>query len=52
MELERNKRVDATRALKNSETNISKVRDELKEMTRAKDSAKAGLASAKKQAED
>ena len=51
MELERNKRVDVTWTLKNSEVDLAKAREELKEMTRARDSAKSGLASAQKQAE-
>ena len=46
LELEHNKRVDAAWTLKNSETDLSKAREELKEMTRARDSAKSGLASA------
>ena len=52
MELERNKRVDAMRTLKNSEANLSKAREDLKEMTRAKDSAEIGLVGAQKQVED
>ena len=44
--------MDATRTLKNSEADLLKVRENLKEATRAKDSAKAGLAGAQKQAED
>ena len=52
MELERDKRLDATRTLKNSETDLLKAREELKEMTRARDIAEAGLAGAQKQAED
>ena len=51
LELERNKRVDATRTLKNSEANLSKAREELKEMTRARDSTESGLASTQRQAE-
>ena len=46
LELERNKRVDAMRTFKNSEANLSKAREELKEMTRARDSAESGLANA------
>ena len=46
LELERDKRLDATQTLKNSEADLSKVREELKEMTRARDSAESGLASA------
>ena len=52
MELKRDKRLDATRALKNSKADLVKAREDLKEMTRARDSAESGLASAQKQAED
>ena len=52
VELERNKRIEAAQTLKNSEANLTKAREDLKEMTRAKDSVEAGLASAQKQAED
>ena len=52
LDLEREKRLDATRTLKNSEADLLKVRENLKEVTRAKDSAEAGLAGAQKQAED
>ena len=48
LELERYKRLDATRILKNSKADLSKARKELKEMTRARDSAKAGLVSTQK----
>ena len=44
--------MDATQTLKNSEADLLKVRENLKEMTRAKDSAESGLASAQKQVED
>ena len=44
--------MDATRTLKNSEADHLKVREDLKEMTKARDSAESGLASAQKQAED
>ena len=47
MELERDKRLDAARTLKNSEADISKAREELKEVTRARDSTESGLASAR-----
>ena len=40
--------MDATRTLKNSEADHLKVREDLKEMTKAKDSAESGLASAQK----
>ena len=42
--------MDATRTFKNSEADLSKAREELKEMTRARDSAESGLASAQRQA--
>ena len=49
---ERDKRLDANRTLKNFEADFLKAREDLKEMTRARDSAESGLASAQKQAED
>ena len=52
LDLEREKRLDATRTLKNFKADLLKVRKDLKEVTRARDSAKSGLASAQKQAED
>ena len=52
LDLERDKRLDATRTLKNSKTNLLKVREDLKKVTRARDSAESSLASAQKQAED
>ena len=52
MELEHNKHVDAMRTLKNFEADLSKAREDLKEMTRARDNAESGFASAQKQAED
>ena len=48
VELERNKRVEATQTLKNSEVDLMKAKEDLKEMTRARDSAEAGLADAQK----
>ena len=51
MDLECEKRLDTTRTLKNSEADLLKARENLKEATRAKDSAEAGLAGAQKQAE-
>ena len=51
-ELERNKRIDTAQTLKNSEFNLAKAREDLKEATRAKDSAEAGLTGAQKQAEE
>ena len=52
LDLERDKRLDTMRTLKNSETDLLKVREDLKEVTRARDSTELGLASAQKQAED
>ena len=52
LDIEREKRLDATRTLKNFETDILKAREDLKEVTRVRDSAEAGLASAQKQVED
>ena len=52
LDLEHEKRLDATRTLKNSKADLLKAREDLKEVTRARDSAKLGLASAQKQAED
>ena len=49
---ERDKRLDANRTLKNFEADFLKAREDLKEMTRARDSAESGLASAQKQAKD
>ena len=44
--------MDATRTLKNSEADLLKVREYLKKVIKARDSAESGLASAQKQAED
>ena len=52
LEQEHDKRQDAIRTLKNSEADLLKAREDLKEMTRARDSAKSGLANAQKQAKD
>ena len=52
LDLECEKRLDATRTLKNSEIDLLKAREDLKEVTRARDSAETGLAGAQKQAED
>ena len=52
LDLERDKRLDAMRTLKNSEADLLKVREDLNEVIRARDSAEAGLASAQKQAND
>ena len=46
MDLEREKRLDATRTLKNSEADLLKAREDLKEATRARDSTESGLTSA------
>ena len=46
MDLERDKRLDATRTHKNSEADLLKAREDLKEMTRARDSTESSLASA------
>ena len=48
MDLEREKCSDATWTLKNFETDLLKAREDLKEVTRARDSAEASLASAQK----
>ena len=52
LDLEREKHLDATRTLKNSKTDLLKAMEDLNEVTRARDSAEASLASAQKQAED
>ena len=52
LEQERDKRLDATQTFKNFEADLLKVMEDLKEMTRARDSAESGLASAQKQDED
>ena len=46
LDLEREKRLEATRTLKNSKGDLLKVKEDLKEVTRARDSAESGLASA------
>ena len=48
LEQERDKRLDTTRTVKNSKADLLKAREDLKEMTRARDSAKSGLASTQK----
>ena len=45
LHLKRDKRLDATRTLKNFEADLLKVREDLKEVTRARDSTESGLAS-------
>ena len=52
VDLERDKRLDAKRTLKNSEADLLKAREDLKEITRARDSTESGLVSAQKQAKD
>ena len=52
LDLECDKHLDATQILKNSEADLLKAREDLKEMTRVRDSAESGLASAQKQVED
>ena len=52
LDLERDKRLDATRTLKNSKVDLLKAMEDLKEATRARDSVESGLASAQKQAKD
>ena len=44
--LKREKRLDATQTLNNSKTDLLKAREDLKEVTRARDSTKSGLANA------
>ena len=46
LNLERDKRLDATRTLKNFEADLLKVRKDLKEVTKARDSAESSVASA------
>ena len=46
LDLKCDKHLDVMRNLKNSEANLLKAREDLKEMTKARDSAKLGLASA------
>ena len=52
LDLELEKCLDATRTLKNSEVDLLKAREDLKEATRARDSVELGLAGAQKQVED
>ena len=52
LELERNKRLDAARTLKNSEADLLKAREDLKEMIRAIDSVESDFINAQKQAKD
>ena len=46
LDLEREKRLDAMQTVKNSEVDLLKAREDLKEVIRARDSAESGLASA------
>ena len=46
LDLEREKRLDATQTFKNSEADLLKAMEDLKEVTRARDSTESGLASA------
>ena len=46
LDLKRDKHLDAMRTLKNSEADLLKAREDLKEVTRARDSAESGLDSA------
>ena len=48
LDLEREKRLDATQTLKNFEADLLKAREDLKEVTRTRVSAESGLASAQK----
>ena len=48
LDIERDKRLDAAQTLKISEVDLLKAWEDLKEMTRARDSTEAGLASAQK----
>ena len=52
LDFEHDKRLDATHTLKNSEAVLLKAREDLKEVTRARDSVELGLINAQKQAED
>ncbi|XP_030945663.1 plectin-like [Quercus lobata] len=49
---ERDKRIDAARTLKNSEADLAKAKEDLKEAVRDRDCAVAGLTGAQKQAEE
>ena len=46
LDLEHDKRLDATQTFKNSEANLLKASEDLKEVTKARDSTESGLASA------
>ena len=47
-ELKHNKCIEAVRTLKNFEADLAKAREDLKEVTRARDSAEADLTGAQK----
>ena len=49
---ERTKHIDAARTLKAFEADLAKIREDLKEATRERDSALAGLTSAQTQAKE
>ena len=51
VELERNKRIEAARTLKNFETDLVKAKEDLKKATKARDNVEAGLTDAQKQVE-
>ena len=46
LDVEHDKRLNATRTLKNSVADLLKAREDLKEMTRARDNTESGLARA------
>ena len=46
LDLEREKRLDATRTLKNSKADLLIAKEDLKEVTRARNSTELGLTSA------
>ncbi|XP_065630948.1 uncharacterized protein LOC136068150 [Quercus suber] len=52
LDLERERRFQATRTLKTSEADLAKAREELKAMTKAQDSAESGLEGAQNQARE
>ncbi|XP_023880916.1 uncharacterized protein LOC111993305 [Quercus suber] len=52
LELECDKRLDATQTLKKFKANLLKAKEDLKEMTRARASIESGLAGTQKQAEN
>ena len=45
LDLEHEKRLDATRTLKNFEADLLRAREDLKEVTKARDNTESGLAS-------